>query len=156
MLIQIKNDTRINGSASLTGKIDVCDLNGIELKTGSIAGSITTNCSCSINSAGACGTSEDLNAQITICHKPPGNSTNVQTLTISKSALAAHLAHGDHVGACTSADTPPVTETPVVVPPTTPTNPTTPTTPTPTTPTTTTPVVVPPVVVPPVEKKLKN
>ena len=116
-LIQIKNDTRINGSASLTGKVDVCDVNGIELQTGSIASSITTNCSCSGNTSSACSTSEDLNAQITICHKPPGNPTNVQTLTISKNALAAHLAHGDHIGACTSADTPPSNETPVVVPP---------------------------------------
>ena len=125
-LIQVKNDTRINASASLTGKIDVCDVNGIELKVGSMAESVTTNCSCLINASGACSSNEDLNVQITICHVPAGNTENVQTLTISKSALSAHLAHGDHVGGCTDSDlpvkesevvTPPVAAPPVVAPP---------------------------------------
>ena len=130
-LVQIKNDTRINGGASLTGKIDVCDINGIELTTGSISSSVTTDCSCSIKTSGVCSSNEDLNAQIIICHKPVGNATNPQTLTISKSALAAHLAHGDHVGVCTSADvtvqnpavgippliTPPIGVSPIITPP---------------------------------------
>lgn len=38
--------------------------------------------------------------QITICHIPPGNPNNPQTLTIAGSALSAHLAHGDYQGAC--------------------------------------------------------
>jgi hypothetical protein len=112
-LLQIKNDTRINSGASVSGKIDICDVNGIELQTGSLAGTVTTNCSCAINTSGACSTNEDLTAQITICHKPDGSSGNVQTITISKSILAAHLAHGDHVGACTDADIPaPVLQVP--------------------------------------------
>lgn len=37
---------------------------------------------------------------VTICHYPPGNPTNVQTITISVNALPAHLAHGDYVGSC--------------------------------------------------------
>ena len=38
--------------------------------------------------------------KITICHLPPGNPANPQTITISPNALDAHLAHGDYVGPC--------------------------------------------------------
>ncbi|HCM77720.1 MAG TPA: hypothetical protein DIS90_15160, partial [Cytophagales bacterium] len=38
--------------------------------------------------------------KITICHKPPGNRENSQTLTISKSAWPAHEKHGDTIGPC--------------------------------------------------------
>lgn len=37
---------------------------------------------------------------ITICHYPPGNPDNPQTITISVSAWPAHEAHGDHIGPC--------------------------------------------------------
>lgn len=37
---------------------------------------------------------------VTICHIPPGNPSNPQTITIATSALPAHLAHGCSVGAC--------------------------------------------------------
>ena len=40
------------------------------------------------------------NEKITICHHPPGNPTNTQTIEISPSAWKAHQAHGDTVGAC--------------------------------------------------------
>jgi hypothetical protein len=35
-----------------------------------------------------------------ICHIPPGNPDNFQTIVVSMNALPAHLAHGDLVGAC--------------------------------------------------------
>lgn len=38
--------------------------------------------------------------KMTICHHPPGNPTNTQTIEISVSAWAAHQAHGDTQGAC--------------------------------------------------------
>jgi len=38
--------------------------------------------------------------KITICHYPPGNPENVQTITISRSAWKAHHEHGDHLGEC--------------------------------------------------------
>ncbi|MCU0430729.1 MAG: carbohydrate-binding domain-containing protein [Cytophagaceae bacterium] len=47
---------------------------------------------------------EYMNEQIEICHKPPGNPENCQTLRIPRSALKAHLAHGDHEGPCTEAE----------------------------------------------------
>ena len=38
--------------------------------------------------------------KVTICHKPPGNTTNTQTLIIPLSAVQAHLDHGDALGFC--------------------------------------------------------
>jgi hypothetical protein len=38
--------------------------------------------------------------RVTICHIPPGNESARHTLIISRSALAAHLAHGDTQGSC--------------------------------------------------------
>ena len=39
-------------------------------------------------------------AKVQVCHRPPGNPNNYQTITIGASALPAHLAHGDLPGAC--------------------------------------------------------
>jgi hypothetical protein len=50
-------------------------------------------------------TGNDANNKITICHIPPGNPNNPQTISIPRSALAAHLAHGDHIGECVAEDT---------------------------------------------------
>lgn len=36
----------------------------------------------------------------TICHLPPGNPDNEQTLDVASAAVDAHLAHGDRTGAC--------------------------------------------------------
>lgn len=46
--------------------------------------------------------SDTLNVKdpVTVCHIPPGNSSNRRTLTISRAALKAHLAHGDIEGDC--------------------------------------------------------
>lgn len=41
--------------------------------------------------------------QISICHVPPGNTNNCQEITISISALQAHLDHGDDL-ICNSAE----------------------------------------------------
>jgi hypothetical protein len=37
---------------------------------------------------------------VVICHRPPGNPDNRHTLIVGESAVAAHLAHGDTIGAC--------------------------------------------------------
>lgn len=37
---------------------------------------------------------------VLICHIPPGNKANARTLRINRSALKAHLAHGDVEGGC--------------------------------------------------------
>ena len=43
---------------------------------------------------------EDDDEKIEICHIPPGNHGNAHTIVISKSALQAHLSHGDHDDEC--------------------------------------------------------
>lgn len=39
---------------------------------------------------------------VLVCHIPPGNKANARTLRINRSALKAHLAHGDAEGGCDS------------------------------------------------------
>jgi len=41
-------------------------------------------------------------AKVQICHIPPGNNQNPQTICVDASAVAAHLAHGDALGTCTT------------------------------------------------------
>src|SRR5574341_557990 len=38
--------------------------------------------------------------KITICHIPPDDPTNRQTITVSVTALPTHLGHGDTIGKC--------------------------------------------------------
>jgi hypothetical protein len=38
--------------------------------------------------------------KITMCHLPPGNPENIQTISIGESAIQAHLDHGDGIGDC--------------------------------------------------------
>ncbi|ALG68980.2 LamG-like jellyroll fold domain-containing protein [Beggiatoa leptomitoformis] len=40
--------------------------------------------------------------KMVICHYPPGNPTNMNTITISESAWSAHEAHGDTKGPCSN------------------------------------------------------
>jgi hypothetical protein len=42
--------------------------------------------------------------QVAVCHTPPGNPANAQTIAVPESALAAHLAHGDTIGTCMQQD----------------------------------------------------
>jgi hypothetical protein len=43
---------------------------------------------------------EDAEVKVLVCHVPPGNPDNPQTIEVGESALPAHLAHGDTEGAC--------------------------------------------------------
>lgn len=53
----------------------------------------------------------DNKTKVTLCHKPGGNTANANTLVVGASAVAAHLAHGDSLGACgTTPTTPPVND----------------------------------------------
>ena len=45
--------------------------------------------------------------KVTICHLPPGNPANSQTITVGAAAVPAHLAHGDYLGACEAPPPPP-------------------------------------------------
>jgi len=50
---------------------------------------------------------ENTPQKVTICHYPPGNSGNPQTIEIPLSAWPAHQAHGDVLGPCPVVNTPP-------------------------------------------------
>ena len=39
-------------------------------------------------------------SKVTICHIPPGNPAAQHTISVSSSAVPAHLAHGDYLGSC--------------------------------------------------------
>lgn len=41
------------------------------------------------------------NEKVDICHIPPGNPENVNTITVSENAVQSHLDHGDSLGCCT-------------------------------------------------------
>jgi hypothetical protein len=60
--------------------------------------------------------------KVTICHIPPGNPENRQTITVDESAVQAHLKHGDTLGPCVTP-----TPTPTIIPTITPTITATPT-----------------------------
>jgi hypothetical protein len=63
---------------------------------------------------------QDAEPKVTICHLPPGNPDNAQTITIGASAVPAHLANhpGDSVGPCTRpTPSPSPTPTPKPTPP---------------------------------------
>lgn len=45
--------------------------------------------------------------KVVICHIPPGNPSNAQTITVSAAAVQAHLNHGDYLGACKLGEAPP-------------------------------------------------
>ena len=38
--------------------------------------------------------------KVTLCHRPPGNPANAHTISVGEPAKAAHLRHGDQLGAC--------------------------------------------------------
>lgn len=60
-------------------------------------------------------TEEAKEEKVTICHIPSGNPATAHTSIIAKSAIEAHLAHGDTIGACPSIPTP--TPTPPITGP---------------------------------------
>lgn len=41
---------------------------------------------------------------VTLCHIPPGNHDRAHTITVGRPAVAAHLKHGDTLGACEGTD----------------------------------------------------
>ena len=46
----------------------------------------------------------DDNNKVTICHIPAGNPSAKQTIEVDESAVKAHMAHGDTMGACEGDD----------------------------------------------------
>ncbi len=61
--IRVSNSTLINGSGLLRGKLDFCDVNGIETNTGTIQSPAVTDCQCPANGDGQ-GGSGTVNATV--------------------------------------------------------------------------------------------
>ncbi|PIS32535.1 MAG: hypothetical protein COT39_04070 [Parcubacteria group bacterium CG08_land_8_20_14_0_20_48_21] len=66
------------------------------LEIGAIGTDLLEQCVAAVNDSG-----NAHEKKVTICHIPPGDTEDSRTLTVGKSAAAAHLTHGDTVGACT-------------------------------------------------------
>ena len=56
------------------------------------------------NAAFEFGTMPANEERVEVCHIPPGNTGNAHAITIAESAVPAHLAHGDYLGACEGPD----------------------------------------------------
>jgi len=52
------------------------------------------------DTSGVDSTSDVEETSVTICHYPPGNPDNSQTISVGTSAVTTHLDHGDDIGAC--------------------------------------------------------
>jgi hypothetical protein len=52
------------------------------------------------NSDNSSSDKDNNDGKVTICHIPPGNPSQRQTITVDQSAVSAHMAHGDSMGAC--------------------------------------------------------
>jgi hypothetical protein len=90
-----------NGNYSFTANlVDGANVISISAQTdcGSDAQTVTVNANLTVV--------PPADPMITICHTPPGNPNNKQTLTIPQSAWAAHEAHGDVLGECVEVVTP--------------------------------------------------
>jgi uncharacterized repeat protein (TIGR01451 family) len=68
----------------------------------SSASSVSTSSSSMMSSSSSMTSSSSSEANVIICHLPPGNPANAQTITVGQSAVPAHLSHGDYLGACRS------------------------------------------------------
>ena len=44
--------------------------------------------------------SVSLKVTVTLCHVPPGDPANAQTIVVCQAAVPKHLAHGDYLGEC--------------------------------------------------------
>jgi hypothetical protein len=66
--------------------------------TGAVQEGISAACVAGQPDARACDPADTK--KTTICHIPPGNPANAHTLCVGNPAVPAHLAHGDHTGAC--------------------------------------------------------
>nr|MCU0447851.1 hypothetical protein [Microscillaceae bacterium] len=86
-------------------------VNNFDFNNGNISFAVkadeNTNIKITVTNAGGSASDETLikctppeEKKITICHYPPGNTANPQTIEIPESAWAAHQAHGDVMGPC--------------------------------------------------------
>ena len=101
MQAAISDNTGTNSSDILKFSVPLCvcsntpiDANGDVANWGAPLTWEKTNCPADITM--------DSNDKVSICHIPPGNPGNKQSIQVGVAALDAHLSHGDWLGDCTS------------------------------------------------------
>ncbi len=105
-------------NSSVSGGVTAYSYNWTSGSTSSsavVCPSVTTTYSLTVTDANGCTISGDVKvcvvnvicyagnsnvAKVQICHIPPGNNQNPQTICVDASAVASHLAHGDYLGSC--------------------------------------------------------
>src|ERR1044071_3629514 len=122
--VSIGNDTTIYRGYAPLGCVDLTATptgtppftylwsNGATTQTINVCDTATTVYTVTVTDASACVASDNVtvnvvdvrcgphNMKVLICHRPPGNPFNSQTMCVSSHAVNAHLAHGDHLGIC--------------------------------------------------------
>jgi len=97
------NDTGVNNSDILRFSVPVCPCGAAAIdSSGDVqywgAPLVWGQAGCSDNYP------VDQNDKVDICHLPPGNPNNPQTLNVNVNAVKSHLAHGDWIGDCNTCD----------------------------------------------------
>jgi len=95
------NPASSSTSGSTTSSSAISDFSSATLVCVSRSTAVSTLSSSARESGGSKYTSK----KATICHIPPGNPANQHTLSVSTSAVSAHLDHGDSLGTCADAAT---------------------------------------------------
>ncbi|OGX19708.1 MAG: hypothetical protein A2Y04_01665 [Omnitrophica WOR_2 bacterium GWC2_45_7] len=100
--LSVFEGTAFNGSDAVRFSVPVCfcggnivDDNGDVINWGAPSSWGASDCPSSTTSY----VIKD-NGKVDICHLPPGNPENTQSLQVAPSAVPAHLAHGDYLGEC--------------------------------------------------------
>jgi len=85
---------------------------GAFLLVGCLSPDVTSNENSDASTLRTNGSNSDTvtSDKVVVCHIPPGNPANAHTITVGASAVRAHLAHGDALGACKETH-PPVCDT---------------------------------------------
>lgn len=101
--VAINDGAGINASDVLQFSVPICVCSGVMNESGDIANWGAplqwgkTGCTRNYTT--------ESNGKVIICHLPPGNPENVQTLQVASSSINAHFSHGDLIGACTTCST---------------------------------------------------
>src|SRR3989339_268969 len=101
--VNILNGSGVGGSDILRFAVPIC-----------VCGTSVVDENCDVKAWGApltwgdsgCNPTYNIgnNGKVDICHLPPGNPENENTLNVSVNAIKAHLAHGDRLGDCDDCD----------------------------------------------------
>jgi len=100
--------------------------NGATTASITVCNTVTTVYTVTVTDVNGCTSTDNVTVNVTdvrcgnggrkvmVCHVPKGNPAGAHTICISSRAVAAHLAHGDHLGDCNQPPPNPCSNAPVV------------------------------------------